>query len=323
MIRGYTTPLYILPFDHRASFETGMFGWSGTLNPEQRARVAAAKRVIYDGFIAAVDGGVPRDAAGILVDEEFGADILRDAKVGGSITCVPAEKSGQEEFDFEFGTDFARHIDTFAPTFCKVLVRYNPGGDMASNRRQAARLRQLSEYLAGSVSKYMFELLVPATPTQLLDVRADSVAYDRDLRPALMVGAIRELQDAGVEPDVWKVEGLDRRLDCETIVATAQRDGRGNVGCIVLGRGESEAHVRAWLATAATVPGYIGFAVGRTTFWDALIAWRDAQMTREMAVAEIARRFQEWMHVFQAARISATVTAIAIATGNQAGSVQT
>ncbi len=311
MIHGYSTPLYILPFDHRASFRTGMFGWTGVLNPEQRARVAAAKRVIYDGFVAAVDGGVPRDAAGILVDEEFGAEILRDATLGGSITCVPAEKSGQDEFDFEFGTDYARHIEAFAPSFCKVLVRYNPGGDAASNRRQATRLRQLSEYLARSPSQYMFELLVPATPAQLLDVRADSAAYDADLRPALMVGAMRELQDAGVEPDVWKVEGLDRRRDCERIVATAQRDGRGHVGCIVLGRGESEAHVRAWLATAATVPGYIGFAVGRTTFWDALIAWRDAQITREMASAEIARRFQEWMHVFQAARASVTGSTIA------------
>ena len=311
MIHGYTTPLYILPFDHRASFRTGMFGWTGALNPDQRVRVAAAKRVIYDGFVAAVDGGVPRDAAGILVDEEFGAEILRDAKLGGAITCVPAEKSGQDEFDFEFGTDFARHIEAFAPSFCKVLVRYNPGGDTASNLRQVARLRQLSEYLASSPSKYMFELLVPATPAQLLDVRPDSLAYDTDLRPALMVGAIRELQDAGVEPDVWKVEGLDRRQDCERIVAAAQRDGRGNVGCIVLGRGESEAHVRAWLATAASVPGYIGFAVGRTTFWDALIAWRDAQITREMAVAEIARRFQEWMHVFQSARASAAGSTIA------------
>ena len=126
-----------------------------------------------------------------------------------------------------------------------------------------------------------------------------------------MVFALRELQDAGVEPDVWKVEGLDRRQDCERIVAAAQRDGRGNVGCIVLGRGESEAHVRSWLAAAATVPGYIGFAVGRTTFWDALISWRDAQITREMAVAEIARRFREWMQVFQPAGASAADSTIA------------
>jgi myo-inositol catabolism protein IolC len=302
MMPGYTNPLYILPFDHRASFQTGMFGWSGTLNAEQTGQIAAAKRVIYDGFSAAVVGGVPSDKAGILVDEQFGADILSEAKGSGCITGLSAEKSGQTEFDFEFGDVFARHIEAFAPTFCKVLVRYNPAGDADMNRRQAARLRRLSEYLNGSPSKYMFELLVPATPGQLKDVAADARAYDQELRPALMVSAIRDLQDAGVEPDVWKVEGLDRRGDYERIVTAAQRDGRRDVGCIVLGRGENEQHVRTWLSTAAVVPGFIGFAVGRTTFWDPLIALRDEKMSRDAAVLEIARRFRQWVDVFEQSR---------------------
>ncbi len=302
MIPGYTKPLYILPFDHRASFESGMFGWTGTLRAEQAARIAAAKRVIYDGFVAAVAGGVSKENAGILVDERFGAGILRDARRGGYITCVPAEKSGQDEFDFEFGEEFARHIEEFAPTFCKVLVRYNPEGDAAMNRRQAARLRRLSEYLENSPSKYMFELLVPATPRQLKDVGADARAYDHELRPALMVRAIRDLQDAEVEPDVWKVEGLERREDYGRIAAAARRDGRHDVGCIVLGRGENEQHVRAWLATAAAVPGFIGFAVGRTTFWDPLIALRDEKISRDAAVAEIARRYRKWVDIFEQAR---------------------
>ena len=138
---GFGKPLYILPFDHRASFESGMFGWSGTLSAEQTGRIIAAKRVIYDGFSAAVAAGVPGDKGGILVDEQFGADILREAKGSGCITCLSAEKSGQVEFDFEFGEEFARHIEAFAPTFCKVLVRYNPEGDADMNRRQVARLR--------------------------------------------------------------------------------------------------------------------------------------------------------------------------------------
>jgi 5-dehydro-2-deoxygluconokinase len=145
----------------------------------------------------------------------------------------------------------------------------------------------------------MFELLVPATPRQLKDVGADLRAYDQELRPALMVRAIRDLQDAGVEPDVWKVEGLDRRADYERIAAIAQRDGRHSVGCIVLGRAENEQHVRTWLATAAAVPGFIGFAVGRTTFWDPLIALRDEKISRADAVVEIARRYRQWVDVFE------------------------
>ena len=117
--------------------------------------------MIYDAFKAAVAGGVPKERAGILVDEQFGAAILRDAAKQGFITACPAEKSGQDEFDFEYGPDFARHIEEFNPTFCKVLVRYNPEGDQELNRRQAARLKQLSDYLHASGRLYMFELLVP------------------------------------------------------------------------------------------------------------------------------------------------------------------
>jgi len=305
MPAGCTQPLYILPFDHRASFMSGLFGWAGALEPGQAAQVTANKRVIYDGFTAAVAGGVDQAKAGILVDEQFGADVLRDAKRGGFITCLPTEKSGQDEFDFEFGDHFARHIEAFAPAFCKVLVRYNPEGDAVVNRRQAARLRRLCEALVGGPSRFMFELLVPATPGQLAAFDADLQAYDSKARPELMLRAISELQQAGVEADVWKVEGLDSQGDCERIVAMARRDGRSNVGCIVLGRGANERQVRAWLATAAGVPGFIGFAVGRTTFWEPLIALRDAKITRAMAVAEIARRYREWVDVFERAKAAA------------------
>ncbi|MCY7305228.1 MAG: DUF2090 domain-containing protein [Rhodoferax sp.] len=314
MPAGYTQPLYILPFDHRASFVSGLFGWTDALGPGQTAQVSAAKRVIYDGFTAAVAGGVDKARAGILVDEQFGVDILHDAKGAGIITCVPTEKSGQDEFDFEFGDDFARHIEAFAPAFCKVLVRYNPDGDAAMNHRQAVRLRRLSETLVGCPSRFMFELLVPATPGQLAALGADVQAYDRKLRPALMLRAIRELQDAGVEADVWKVEGQDSRGDCERIVAMARRDGRANVGCIVLGRGENGQRVRAWLTTAAIVPGFIGFAVGRTTFWEPLIALRDAKITRAAAVAEIARRYRQWVDVFERAKGAAGSSETALAT---------
>ena len=304
MTLGYHKPLYILPFDHRGSFQTGMFGWKGTLSPEQTAQIAAAKQVIYDGFKAAVASGVAKERAGILVDEQFGAAILQDATKNGYVTAAPAEKSGQDEFDFEYGDDFAKHIGAFNLTFCKVLVRYNPESDKSANTRQAARLLRLSDYLHRTDRKYMFELLVPATPDQLQQVGGDRKRYDLERRPALMVNAIRELQEAGVEPDIWKIEGLDRREDCLRVAETARRDGRGDVGCIVLGRGEDETHVHTWLTTAAGVPGFIGFAVGRTTFWDPLIAWREQKSSRDAAAAEIARRYRQWVEVFEKAHAS-------------------
>jgi 5-dehydro-2-deoxygluconokinase len=281
-----------------------MFGWHGQLTPEQTQEIAAAKGVIYDGFKAALAGGVPKQKAGILVDEQFGASILRDASAHGFSTACPAEKSGQDEFDFEYGSDFGKHIEAFGPTFCKVLVRYNPAGERVMNERQAARLKQLSDYLHTHNRFFMFELLVPAERAQLEKVGGDKKAYDRDLRPGLMVEAIHELQDAGIEPDVWKIEGLERREDCMKVVAAARRDGRDKVGCIVLGRGEDDKKVREWMTTAAAVPGFIGFAVGRTTFWDPLVDYRAKKTTREAAVAEIARRYREWVDIFEKARSS-------------------
>jgi len=149
----------------------------------------------------------------------------------------------------------------------------------------------------------MFELLVPAEKAQLDHVKGDKKAYDLELRPRLMVQTIMELQDAQVEPDVWKIEGLDRREDCEKVVAAARRRGRDNVGCIILGRGENDQKVREWLTTAAAVPGFIGFAVGRTSFWNPLINMRAKQITRQDAVAQIAGRYREFVSIFENARI--------------------
>ena len=297
---GFEKPLYILPFDHRGSFQTRMFGWKGALTPEQTAEIAAAKQVIYDGFKAAVRDGVPEQKAGILTDEQFGFAVLRDAAAHNYTTACCVEKSGQNEFDFEYGEDFARHIEAVRPTFSKVLVRYNAEGDVEVNARQTARLKRLSEYLhSTSGPRFMFELLVPAEERQLERLNGDKKAFDLQLRPQLMVRAIEELQDAGVEPDVWKVEGLDRREDCEKIVAAARRGGRDRVGCIILGRGEDDAKVHQWLTTAAAVPGFIGFAVGRTTFWDPLVAWRAKQITREQAVTAIEQRYRGFVDTFE------------------------
>jgi myo-inositol catabolism protein IolC len=299
MSLGYNRPLYLLPFDHRHSYITGMCHFTLPLTAEQRAAVTDSKQVIYDGFREALGIKLPTARAGILVDEEFGAEILRDAASRGYVTALATESSGSDEFEFEYGAAFAQHIKTFAPTFAKVLVRYNPEGDAALNRRQTARLKQLSDYCRDAGQLFMFELLVPATPAQLKRVQAREAAYDLQLRPDLMLETIHTLQDAGVEPDVWKIEGLDRREDCERVVGVARRDGRNDVGCIVLGRGADEKKVAQWLETAASVPGFIGFAVGRTTFWDPVADYLANRVTREEAVSRIARRYQEWAAIFE------------------------
>jgi len=303
MSLGYNRPLYLLPFDHRHSYLAGMFHASPPLTINQRQAVIDSKRVIYDGFRQALLCGVPSDLAGILVDEEFGADILLDASRNGYVTALSTEKSGSDEFEFEYGDAFAQHIEAFQPTFAKALVRFNPEGDAALNERQTRRLKRLSDYCRGAGQKFMFELLVSPTNAQL-DRVGGADRYDRHIRPALMLDTIRTLQESGVEPDIWKVEGLHRRDDCERVVEMARHDGRDEVGCIVLGHGADEEKVKSWLRIAASVDGFIGFAVGRTTFWNPIADLLAKKVTRGQAASRIAQRFGEWAGIFEGAHRS-------------------
>jgi len=306
MNTGWTSALYLLPFDHRASYVRDMFHFAPPLNATQHQAVAASKRLIYDGFLQAQHNNASSAHAAILVDEEFGTGILRDAISRGYISAVSVEKSGSGEFEFEYGEEFATHIHHFGPSFAKVLVRYNPEGDPALNLHQAGRLKRVSDYCGANRQRFMLELLVPATEAQMRKLNGNKIAYDKELRPALVSEAIHSLQDAGVEPDVWKIEGLETREDCEYVVAEAQRNGRKDVGCIVLGRGADENKVVHWLTIAASVPGFIGFAVGRTTFWDAVADFEAKKINRQEAVQRIAQRYRHWVDTFEQARIVPT-----------------
>lgn len=301
MALGYDGSLYILAFDHRGSFQKKMLGITGSPNEAETARISDAKRVIFEGFRRAIEQGSPRDAGGILVDEQFGADIVREAEKEGLLYAMPVEKSGQDEFDFEYGEDFGRHIEDFNPSFSKVLVRYNPEGDSGMNSRQAGRLKRLSEWLHENDRRFLFELLVPAEESHLESVGGDADRYDKEVRPGLMLGAIRELQEAGIDPDIWKIEGLDRREDCERISEQVRSGGRDNVVCVVLGRGADDRAVEHWLRQGAGVAGYVGFAIGRTIWWDALKGYLDGGIERDDAAAQIAANYRRFIDVYTSA----------------------
>jgi myo-inositol catabolism protein IolC len=300
MTLGYSKPLYMLAFDHRGSFQKDLLGIAGRPTQSQAERISDAKAVLYEAFELARANGGDADSLGILVDEQFGADVARRAKAAGAPLAMPVEKSGHAEFDFEFGEDFGRHIEVFDPTFAKVLVRYNPDGDAELNQRQAERLEALATWLHARGRKLLFELLVPATRNQLDAVRGDAGAYDRDIRPDLVVAAIAELQAVGVEPDIWKIEGLDRRIDCERVSAQARAGGRTDVACIVLGRGADTARVVHWLRQGAGVRGYVGFAVGRTLWWNELAGYVAGEVDRTEAARRVAENYRGLVDAYTA-----------------------
>jgi myo-inositol catabolism protein IolC len=292
------TPLYMLAFDHRSSFSRDLLGIQGTPTRFEARRVSDVKNVVYEGFQLALIHGVDRASAGLLVDEQYGTKIARSARGEGVVLAMPVERSGRAEFEFEFGDDFGCHIDEFDPTYAKVLVRYNPEGDRELNARQGARLRKLSDWLRERDRKLLFELLIPAEPEQLAQVDGDQLRYDQELRPSLVVEAVRELQEAGVEADIWKIEGLDQRDDCARVAQQARAGGRDHVGCIVLGRGADDARVLHWLEQAAGVPGFIGFAVGRTLWWNELLAYVGDKIGRAEAATRIGANYRRMIEAY-------------------------
>jgi 5-dehydro-2-deoxygluconokinase len=302
MALGYHGALYILAFDHRGSF-TKRFGIEGEPRPEDTRRFADGKHLIFEGIDAALARGADPAVTGALVDEQFGGPtrVPEEAKAAGIKLAMPVEKSGQKEFDFEYGDDFGAHIERYDPDFSKVLVRYNPDGDAEMNRRQAERLRRLSDWLHERDRRLLFELLVPAEDAQLAAVDGDSDRYDDELRPDLMIRAIAELQDAGIESDVWKIEGVDERTDCERIAAQCRADGRDGVACVVLGRGADDEKVDRWLRQGAPVEGYVGFAIGRSIWGDPLQGWIEGRLSREEAASQTADNYLRFIDVYKAA----------------------
>jgi 5-dehydro-2-deoxygluconokinase len=305
MALGYDGKLYILAFDHRGSFQKKMFGIQGDPTPEETATISDAKHLIFEGMLEAVNRGAEAGATGVLVDEQFGGDIPAQARSRGLKLAMPVEKSGQDEFDFEYGEQFAEHIEKFDPDFSKVLVRYNPDADRDMNEDQLRRLKRLADWLheqpgGKPARKFLFELLVPATDEQLASVGGDGDRYDAELRPELMRRTIEEIQQYGIEVDIWKIEGVDERDDAAMLAEqTRSGPGRDGVVCVVLGRGASTEKVEQWLEAAAAVEGFVGFAIGRSIWWDALKGFLEKSLERDAAATQIADNYLHFVRVYE------------------------
>jgi myo-inositol catabolism protein IolC len=301
---GFDGKLYILAFDHRGSFQKKMFGIEGDPTPEEIETIADAKQLIFEGVLEAVERGAEPGATGVLVDEQFGSDIPARSREQGLVLAMPVEKSGQNEFDFDYGDDFGAHIERFDPAFSKVLVRYNSDDDPVLNERQLVRLKRLADWLHDSDRKFLFELLVPATDEQLAKLGGDTDRYDAELRPELMRRAIEDIQNAGIEVDVWKIEGVDESQDAAMLARqTRSGEGREGVVCVLLGRGASTAKVEQWLEAAAPVDGFIGFAIGRSIWWDALKAFLADELERDAATSEIAKNYLHFVQIYEGQKV--------------------
>ena len=258
---GYTKPLFILAFDHQSSFEKAGF-----------ENISELKQIIYEAFKKSL--GVVQNAA-ILIDEKYGDTILADAKKNGYTTALKVEKSGQEEFIFEYGEEFASHIEKYNPNFAKVVIKVQ--NDLTSLTMNG--LKKLSDYCHSHGVKFLLELISGGNIN-------------------LILKTIVELQDEGIEPDVWKIEGMENDLDYLSIIEEVRKSGRNNVSVVILGRGENKEVVENWIKTASKTTGIIGFAIGRTIFWEPLTEFKNGKIAREQAIEKISENYIHFYKLF-------------------------
>ena len=293
-------PLFMLAFDHRRSIR-GLFGIAAEPTAADAGRIAAAKLLILDGLLAArerLDSGAPA----VLVDEQFGAAVLDAARDRGMVTAVACERSGQAEFQLEYGDAFAAHIERFDPTFVKALVRFNPGGDAELNERQLERLRALGDRLASTGQGAPVRAPGAArSPTSCERSATAATATTPSCGRSSSAARSRRSRTPASSPRCGRSRGIEQRSDCELIAAACRRGGRERVGCLILGRGADEAKVEHWLRVAAPVEGFEGFAVGRTIWWDAVAANLAGDLDHDAAAGAIADRYLHFVDVYSGA----------------------
>jgi len=272
---GYNKNLFVLPFDHRSSFAK-LFGFvNQDLSSKEKEIITQAKELIYLAFKKAVERKISKEQAAILIDEEYGDKIICDAISQNYNVILATEKSGQKEFSFEYEDGFKQHIEKYKPTFVKALVRYKSDSD-------CSKLKTLSEYCHESGYKFILEVLT--------ENKTGNEA----------IAAIKEFQNAGIEPDIWKLEGMQKEKEYQDIVLQAQNGSRQNVKVVILGRGEEQKTVENWIRVGAKVKGVIGFAVGRTVFWEPLIEYKNGKIEKEKAIEIICNNFLHFYHIFTA-----------------------
>jgi myo-inositol catabolism protein IolC len=295
--------LLILADDHRDSLEKDLYGLTAPPTPEQAARISADKLLVYEALLD-VAPQLPAGAqAGILVDEQYGAAVAELAAASGGLInlSMPIEASGKDWLEYAYGDSWQAHAEFFGADQAKILIRDNPGLDADARLRQAKTVAEISAWARSTDRRLIIELLVPATDTDLEDLGGDKKRYDDELRPQRTLESIRYLQDHGADPALWKVEGMDAPADAAAIVELAQRDGR-DAQCIVLGRHSSRDDLDRWLSVAAPLDGFVGFAIGRSIWWDPLVDLFAGRIDSGDARLAIGASYLDYARTYLAAR---------------------
>lgn len=269
-------PLFVLPFDHRTGFAKELLNAPYPLSAANARQARALKAIIFDAFLLAPKLLESKHHLALLVDEDLGSEIIPKAKKLKLSLIIPVEKSGGI-FSFEYGNKFAEHLKKIGPSMTKALVRYNLG-DEGVNRLQRNRLKELAKVCKAQKIPLMLEVLLTG-----------KTGNDE----ASIATMFAEFQNDGIQPDVWKLEGISSAATWKRLAPLAKAP------IILLGRGESKKDVEEWVKAGAQSGELAGFAIGRTLFLKPLQAFQAKKMTRKQAVEAIAENFVHFIHQWE------------------------
>lgn len=292
-------PLYLFAMDQRGWLEREVAKLMPGTKAEVHERVRRAKAISFSGLCRAVGHGVDLKDAGVLVDEEFGVEIAQQAAAEGITLSVPMERADCDVLELEYGDQVLDHVDALSPDLPKLLIRHNVEGDQENNSEQLRRLLDIGQRMVENHRKLLLELLVPPTADQLQSCAGDIRRYDEEIRPGLTIRAVEEIRGYGVPVDIWKIEGMYSKEDAAAVGRACTTGGQAM--CLVLGRNAPWADVECWLRNAASSPGYDGFAIGRTIWFEAVSAALLGQIDEDLAAEQIAESYLRAVRCYQQA----------------------
>jgi 5-dehydro-2-deoxygluconokinase len=273
--------LMALAIDHRVQLEH-----IATRTGADVARIRDFK-VLAVKAAAKVAGG--RDGYGMLIDEKHGREAMFEfAHHPFAWLGRPVELPGSRPLRFEFSQDIGSQLAEWPVDHCiKCLCFYHPDDPEPLKKEQQETLRTLFE----AARKVGRELLV-----EIIAGKHGTLAEDTVAR------TLQELYALGIKPDWWKLEPQRSAAAWGAIGKVIERNDPWCRGVVLLGLEAPQDELEGAFAATADAPVVKGFAVGRTIFVDAAEKWLAGEISDEVAITDMADRFEKLTKAWLAVR---------------------
>ena len=273
-------PLQVLAFDHRTQFED-----SCKQHNQPTSRITEFKSLVFEGFkkVATERPDLP---LALLVDPQYGADILQDSAYASYSVGAPIEQAGSYPVKWLCGEELHEHLlSRPSEWFIKVLWHYHTDLPAAEKERQLIQLKRLEEICQLLDRRLMLELILPAHLSQ------DGSA---------MAAAIDEVYEAQITPFWWKIMALDTKMEWQHVTAALDRHD-SEAGIIVLGKNAPLETFPAWFKTLRSTPHTCGFAIGRSIFWKPWESFISGSMAPDEIPSIIEKNYVAVLEMWEAA----------------------